>query len=150
MYRMPRDFYYKLLYALIEDGCRFPRTVLSSKVSMIIRWLAGDSYLDVCASHRLPVSSLFAICGEMIRLLSDGLVIKFDVRNVEEHDKQSRAFGRGVSTLAGWVGAIYGLAIKIEEPRGRDTPNPSRYYHRKGFFAIAVQAMCDASYRFIF
>jgi hypothetical protein len=32
----------------------------------------------------------------VIKLLNDTLVIKFDVRNVEEHEKQSRAFGRGV------------------------------------------------------
>ncbi len=62
----------------------------------------------------------------------------------------SLAFGRGRSALHGCVGALDGIAIQIQLPNTREAPNTSTYYNRKGFFAIAVQAVCDANYRFTY
>jgi hypothetical protein len=126
------------------------RSQLAAKLSMTIRWLAGGSYLDICVSHRVPVSSFFTCCDEIIRAINSLLQIKFDLTDTAEHNRQSRLFGRGVSPLSGCCGAIDGLAVRISEPRSAEIPNPSSYYNRKGFFAVVVQAMCDASYRFTF
>jgi DDE superfamily endonuclease len=40
--------------------------------------------------------------------------------------------------------------VRITEPSSAEVANPSTYFNRKGFFAIAPQAMCDAHYRFTF
>ena len=52
--------------------------------------------------------------------------------------------------LPGCVGSLDGLAVRIRKPRKTDVCNPSGYYHRKGYYAIPVQAVCDSLYRFTF
>ena len=44
------------------------------------------------------------------------------------------------------VGAIDGIAVKIRKPRVRSdkVSNPDSFFCRKGFFALNVQAICDA------
>jgi len=51
--------------------------------------------------------------------------------------------------MRGIVGAVDGIAVKIRCPSG-DVQNPAAYFNRKGFYAIVVQAVCDARRRFIF
>jgi DDE superfamily endonuclease len=150
MYRMPRAVFYKLLNRLEEIDERNTRPTLAAKLSMCLRWLSGGSYIDISVCHRVAVSSFFSNCDEIILLINRSLHILFNPADRENHERQSVAFSRGVSPLSGCVGAIDGLAVRIAEPRGSEIPNPSSYYNRKGFFAIVVQAMCDASYRFTF
>jgi hypothetical protein len=148
MYRMPRNVFYKLLDKLKEQDERNTLPALAAKLSMCLRWLAGGSYLDIAVCHRVAVSSFFASSDEVLHLINDSISIEFSPDDRDNNDSQSRAFGRGVSPLSGCVGAIDGLAVRVTEPRAGEIPNPSSYYNRKGFFAIVVQAMCDASYRF--
>jgi hypothetical protein len=150
MYRMPRSVFYKLLEKLEESDERNTRPALAAKISMYLRWPAGGSYIDIAVCHRVAVSSFFASCDEVLTLINESLHITFNPADKENNEKQSRAFGSGVSPFSGCVGAIDGLAVRIAETRGIEIPNPSSYYNRKGFFAIVVQAMCDASYRFSF
>jgi hypothetical protein len=150
MYRMPRNVFYKLLEKLEESVKRSTRPALAAKLSMCLRWLAGGSYIDSAVFHRVGVSSFFASCDDVLTLINESLHITFIPADKENNGKQSRAFGRGISPLSGRVGAIDGHAVRIAEPRGIEVPNPSSYYNRKGFFAIVVQSMCDASYRFSF
>jgi DDE superfamily endonuclease len=150
MYSMPRSVFYKLVEKLEESDERNTSPALAAKLSMCLRWLVGGSYIDIAVCHRVAVSSFFASCDEVLTLINESVHITFNPADKENNDKQSRAFGRGVSPLSGCVGAVDGLAVRIAEPRGIEIPNPSSYYNRKGFFAIVVQAMCDASYRFSF
>jgi hypothetical protein len=57
-------------------------------------------------------------------------------------------YARNNCTLAGCVGALDGIAIKICKVRLSDAICPMSYYCRKSCFSIDVQAMCDASCRF--
>jgi hypothetical protein len=50
--------------------------------------------------------------------------------------------------FADCIGAIDGWVPQILCPSLKDVPNPGRYYCRKGFYGINVQAICDADYRF--
>jgi hypothetical protein len=117
---------------------------------MCLRWLAGGSYLDIAVCQLVAVSSFFASSDEVLHLINDSISIEFSPDDRDNNDSQSRAFGRGISPLSRCVGAIDGLAVRDTEPRAGEIPNPSSYYNRKGSFAIVVQAMCDASYRFSF
>jgi len=51
------------------------------------------------------------------------------------------------SPLNGCIGAIDGIAIKIRNPH--DDLNLSNFYCRKQFYALPLQALVDATYRFI-
>jgi DDE superfamily endonuclease len=46
--------------------------------------------------------------------------------------------------------AIDGIAIRIQEPARGSLPKPSTCYNRNGFFALAVQSICDNRYVFTF
>ena len=52
--------------------------------------------------------------------------------------------------LPGVVSALDGIAIEIQRPRKSEHPRPKRFYNRKGFFALVLQACCDARLRFTF
>ena len=57
---------------------------------------------------------------------------------------------KSFNPLYGSIGSLDGIAIKICKLRRIDISNPTSYYHRKGSYAVPVQAICDAKYRFIF
>ena len=57
---------------------------------------------------------------------------------------------QGVDVLTGCVGALDGIAIKIERPSLNDVKNPKQFYNRKGFHALVLQAVCDQKRRFLF
>jgi len=52
--------------------------------------------------------------------------------------------------LHGCIGALDGIAVRLSKPRAADCIDPASYYHRKGYYAIPVQAICDSNYRFMF
>jgi hypothetical protein len=106
MYRMSRDVFNELLNSIELCDVRNTRSDLATKLSMTLRYLAGGSYLDICVAHCLPVSSFFANCDEIIRVIDKALHIRFDPSDLMWNEAQSRAFGRGVSPLSGCVGAI--------------------------------------------
>jgi DDE superfamily endonuclease len=147
---MPRLVFHKLLNMLESFDYRNTRPSLAAKLSMTLRYLADGSYLYICVSHGVAVSSFIANCDELMRIIDNAFRIHFDPYDAERNKKNSTAFHRGASPRFGCVGAIDGLAIRINEPRGSEIPNPSLYYNRKGFFAIVITAMCDADYRFTF
>jgi hypothetical protein len=51
--------------------------------------------------------------------------------------------------LAGIVGALDGIAIRIRSPTLAEVSDPGNYYCRKGFFALNVQAICDHAKKFL-
>jgi hypothetical protein len=138
MYRMPRAMYYLLLYKLIAHDKEHTRAILATRLSMTIRWLAAGSYLDICVTHNVAVSSFFANFDAIIESINEFLVFRFHPADTDENKWQSKEFGRGVSSLSGCVGAIDGLTVRISEPRGAEIANTSTYYNRKGFLAIVV------------
>jgi hypothetical protein len=150
LYRMARLVFNRLLTALESFDYRNTRPSLVAKLSMTLRYLAGGSYLDICVSHGVAVSSFIADCDELMRIIDKAFRIHFDPSDAERNEKNSSAFRRGSSPLFGCVGADDGLSIQINEPRGSEIPNPSSYCNRKGFFAIVITALCDADYRFTF
>lgn len=54
------------------------------------------------------------------------------------------------SPHTGFVGALDGLGVKLQEPSRNDVPNSSVYFKRKGFFSLNFQAMFDYLTRFRF
>mmetsp|Transcript_4870 Transcript_4870/g.17388 ORF Transcript_4870/g.17388 Transcript_4870/m.17388 type:complete len:224 (+) Transcript_4870:673-1344(+) len=52
--------------------------------------------------------------------------------------------------MRGCVGALDGMAVKIRKPTNKESRGkPWHYYNRKGFYAMNLQACCDADRRFL-
>lgn len=130
------------------------RTVqLEVALSATLRWLAGGSFLDICDIHCIRESTFYAVKTRVLNALAKGIgdEIRFPMT---EHERRvvSDGFAKNSNgVLAGCLSAVDGWACAIRKPTlGRDCPNPSSYKNRKGFFAILVQAMCDADRLFTF
>ena len=52
--------------------------------------------------------------------------------------------------MCGCIGALDGIAARIKKPRNQECRDPAGYHHRKGFYAIPLQAICVSNYRLIF
>lgn len=72
----------------------------------------------------------------------------FSFTDYDKLESMSTSFRRGRGLLKGCVGAIDGLARKIQEPSSKDEPNPYAYYNRKRFFALNIQVLCVHRLRF--
>ena len=46
--------------------------------------------------------------------------------------------------------ALDGVSIRIRKPSSLDCVDPASYFHRKGYYAIPVQAIYDSKYKFLF
>eukprot|EP00960_Hanusia_phi_P018441 543816-Hanusia_phi.AAC.1 len=47
------------------------------------------------------------------------------------------------------IGAVDGLLIELHDVRDTEALRAAQYFTRKGFYAMNVQAVCDANYRFL-
>ena len=56
----------------------------------------------------------------------------------------------GLFRLRSCVGAMDGLAAKLDCLRKSDSGNSESYYNRKGYFSVNLQAVCDADRRFMY
>ena len=72
--------------------------------------------------------------------------------NVDALEHRSQEYSEvtlGANTR-GIIGALDGLAVQIKRPTSSDGVNdPGNYYSRKQFYALNVQAICDAYKRFL-
>lgn len=150
--RMPYFTYMRLCEKIqLNAGQELPvPDRLRLDVFMTLRYLAGASYLDIAAVTRVPISSIYKRIDETLASIDRCLSISFPSDDEDQLKSISQGFSRGRSPLKGCVGAMDGLAIKIQEPSLLDVPNPSVYYNRKGFFALNMQGVCDHRLRFLF
>lgn len=151
MYRMRKKEFFDLAERIaIHDGPRPVRSCVLLRLSLTLRWLAGGSYIDLAQAHYQSVSSVFWHIENTLSSLDDILDIQFPFNDSEWLHRSSELFSRrGRSPIRGRCAALDGIAIRIAEPAKTDVPNPSTYFNRKGFFALNVQAACDAEYRFL-
>ena len=146
----------KLTFAWLLDGLRpllpaGPDALpVNVQLSACLRFLAGGSYLDICWSHGIARATLYAVVERVLPALDriDALNLRFPINDLSWLATKARGFqARFDNPLYGCVGALDGLAVRIVRP---SVPNSQAYFNRKGFFAIVLQAMCDADYRFTY
>lgn len=89
-------------------------------------------------------SSLNFSFNMVIKILNSISNIIIKAPNEEESRQNSELFKK-FSALSGVVGAIDGTYINIKAPQHY----PERYINRKCFFAITLQAICNANLKFI-
>jgi hypothetical protein len=77
----------------------------------------------------------------------------FPLDNELELSKMERGFANIASChneMRGCVGAVDGCAVSIKQPSFKEDPRQKRYYCRKGFFALNLQAVCDSRRKFTY
>jgi hypothetical protein len=108
------------------------RQSVDAKFSMILRWLAGVSYLDIVLSHCVAISTCFHAVDETLCDLDEVLKTEFPYTDREYLERVSDGFTHSRSPIQGCVDPIDGIAIRILEPCAGTTAYPSVYFNRKG------------------
>lgn len=125
------------------------------KVAVMLRLMAGASYLDLLLIFGISTSSIYKVFHEAngwIVATFEFPLLKWIIAKDEAAlqtvaDAFSSASG-GVFTNC--IGALDGVAVKIKCPIASDViRDPGNYFCRKGFYALNVQAICDKSRRVI-
>ena len=166
-YRMPKETFNFLLAACARcDDFFKPLSITAQKRTMsaykcsgiepehklgaALRWFAGGSYLDIRLCHGMSVETMYECVWRAVDAINaaDVLALKFPWND----EKKLQQIELGFAKLTGgklrdYLFAVDGFCIRITAPRG--IPNVQDYRHRKGFYAIVVQACVDSTGKFI-
>lgn len=121
-----------------------------TRLAITLRLLAGASYVDMRLAFRVGRSTVYHIFHETVEAIDNTFSLKGlptcpeRLNEIATKFRLSRSFK---NPLPFCVGAVDGIAFPIQKPS--DTKRPAAYFTRKGFYAIPVQALCDAEYRFL-
>ena len=134
--------------AIVSSGSYIPAEL---QLAVTLRWLAGANHLCQEDNYDVGGASVYHCLWQVIYALDTVIPApKFDP--TDENAMESLAtsmFVRSKQSMAGCVGAIDGMAVKIRRPTLRDCPNPFLYRNRKQFYSINLQAMCDGNRKFL-
>lgn len=159
LYRVTKEQFFALVDLIAPrvqrkqrvDGDRYPAVCPEVILAITLRTLAGGSYLDICWPYNIARVTYYYCLHEGLEALYDGLQeIKFPSTE-DECKKAAQTFfneRNGRNPIKGVISALDGLAVKIAQPR--DVPDPRKYYNRKSFFAVVVQAACTADFTFTY
>ena len=118
---------------------------------MALRYLAGGSYIDISFHHAVSFSYFYKSLWDVLEAIDHVEDVDFGADNLSELKRRAAAFeSRTEGAIQGCVGALDGLCVKIQEPTLADSPQPSNFHCRKGFFCMNLQAICDNDYLFVY
>lgn len=122
------------------------------RLALTLRLLAVGSYLDQVLSFRLAGCTVYHILRSTVYTIHSTLpmpgVPLEDTRSLQGLATKFHNSRTLPNPLFGCIGALDGIAIKIAKPA--DNYVPRNFFCRKGHYAIPVQAVADASYRFLY
>jgi len=122
------------------------------RVAMALRYLGGGSYVDACAVFGVPRATFYNNLWHVVDAMNSTPALEFrmPLGDGAWRTATARRFQlRGDSPFDNILGALDGIAVKQEQPADGDVPRVADHYCRKGFYALNVQAICDAEYRFL-
>jgi len=122
------------------------------RLAITLRYMAGASYLDLCYLFGVKRSTFYNIIWDTLTRL-DKFMPDFTLENDVNSQQRCRALAGGFERrtgghVRGCIGALDGMSLKIEAPN--TSTHFHKYFCRKLFHAVSVQAVCDADRRFIF
>ena len=124
---------------------------ISTRLAICLRYLAGGSLLDSSMSFGVEEVTAWSIANDVIAAINSKLRIETGYDNKENLHIISKDFMESQKCpLFGWVGAVDGVVVKIQQPRLSECNNPSSYFNRKNYFGIPVQAVADSWYEFLY
>jgi hypothetical protein len=164
MYRMNPDAFDKLVQILdktlkpnsTKAFNRSPAGPIITEVRLhcLLRFLAGDSYLDICALVNIPHSSFYQILWQTCNAVSQAPELELNFPTTPKQLRDASAGFESISSqeiMSGCIGVIDGWLCPIEVPPSTVVGNVRSYfsghYQRYG---LNIQAVTDHLGRFIF
>jgi hypothetical protein len=114
------------------------------KVAVMLRLMAGASYLDLLLIYRISNASVYSVFHE-----ANGWVLttfQFPLKNwiVTKNEATLNTVASAFSSASGGIFGNCIGAIKIKSPCASNMiQDPGNYFCRKGFYALNVQAICN-------
>jgi len=147
--RMSEDAFHGLVGVLRP---RLLRRGVSAEVrtALSLRYLGGGSYVDICAAFIVHPSTVCRALWDVVDAVncSPGLALDFQLADCSRPQEDGERFqAQRNSPFNSVIGALDGVAIEKEQPLPADVTCVADYYSRKGFYALNVQAICDADYK---
>jgi hypothetical protein len=160
-FRMPREAFDDLLRLLWPWMLRDKRRARCGdggaiapavRLAIFLRILGGASYLDVMLAFRVGRSTVYGVFFATLNATIQAIPMPgLPVDNVDAMRKLATGFRVSRtpnSPLWGCIAALDGISFAICKPP--DDLHPRHYFTRKGFYALPVQALVDASYKFLY
>lgn len=126
---------------------------LQIKLCVTLRLLAGASYLDMIW-YGVSMGHVETVFVDTLHLIDAALPDSewFDCHETTDFDKMAHEWSsvminaKGTDLMPGTILAGDGLVVQIQAPceSDRDGGDLAGYRNRKGYFALIVQAFCDA------
>ena len=121
------------------------------KLALVLRMLAGASYLDISEIFHIKRFEVYPILREVINnWICNDSVIAIDWKsyftNKSEMKRNAKEFAKSSHGIfKNCIGALDGWLVKITKPvYDKDTmPSPPSYYSRKGYYALNVQVIVN-------
>ena len=122
------------------------------RLAITLRVLAGGDPCGCADMANVLDRIVWPIIDETVdAIMKHFRIADFDVKDSAKLEKLESEFAlRSDNVVRGCVGALDGMAVCIRKPLPKECGNPKHYYNRKGFFALNLQAICDANKRFLF
>lgn len=119
------------------------------KLALTIRMLAGASYLDLMMVYGITSTSIYRSFHECIGWINETFTFPLSawLRTCDTaalRDVSNGFAERSDGAFSGCIGALDGIAIRIDCPTLAEDENPGQYFCRKGFFALNAQCICDS------
>jgi len=136
--------------AMNSSGSPIP---LTTRLGVMLRWIAGGSYLDLCFAWGISTSTFYHENGVLwptMEALDKAFLMGFpfgDEARLEELSEGFRVHSSGL--LDGCVMAIDGFGVSTRAPFKSEVENPKDYHFHKTGFAIIVLGGVDVYGHFI-
>lgn len=141
------DLVVRLTPVLAKDYAQAKRSSGSGisvelRLSATLRWLCGGAYQDICDLHGIHVSSFYGVLQETVTTSRTFSIARPHGCSVSQGSCGGvRKFTDGALKHA--FGSVDGLLLRIARPTCYDTEAPSKFWCRKGFYAIVCQAVAS-------
>jgi hypothetical protein len=147
-YRMSKDKFRELVRAVgpsLPGWTKLSRTrqaaaggnpiSIEIQLSMVLRYLAGGSYLDICRLHLVPHGSFTMIRKRVVRAIVEVLdsrgTCEFPLDDTSKLKKITEGYATSTNgVIDRCVGSLDGIAIEIIQPARRHAPK--KFRSRKG------------------
>ena len=123
------------------------------KVAVMLRVMAGASYLDLLLTYGISTASVYSVFHEANGWILTTFQFPLVTWVISKDEQALNTVAEGFSSASGGIfqkciGALDGVAVKIKCPPVSELiGDPGNYFCRKGFYALNVQAICDKSRR---
>lgn len=124
-----------------------------SRIGIALIMLAGGRFTEAMRTHGVSRASAYSILHQVVDAINNCAALDIDCRN-DIFALQSRAAAFQRKSSPGLfdycVGAIDGLAIRIQVPSRNETMHQTAFYSgSKKFYCVNLQGVCNADREFI-